>query len=131
MRNIGTLPDEKRARSFSDLLLSRKIRNEIEPEAGTAWLVWVLDEERVPEAQGLLATFLANPDSTEFRDAKREAAKVRASGVGLDKQSIEWLLIWLVICFTGLVGRVANTAHVTGLVVGMIWGRVSAYLATR
>ncbi|HMP01955.1 MAG TPA: hypothetical protein PKC45_05585 [Gemmatales bacterium] len=31
------------------------------------------------------------------------------------------LLIWLVVCMTGLLGSIANTAHVAGLVVGMAW----------
>lgn len=54
-----------------------------------------------------------------------------ASGVYLDNTSIQWLLIWLVVCFTGAVGRVANVAHLTGLILGVLWGRVSAYLAIR
>jgi len=55
----------------------------------------------------------------------------RASGLFLDRQTIQWLLIWLVVCFTGMVGNVANTAHVTGLVIGMIWGGASAWVASR
>ena len=54
-----------------------------------------------------------------------------ASGLFLDRQNIQWLLIWQVVCFTGAVGNVANTAHVTGLVIGVVWGRVSAYFASR
>lgn len=33
-----------------------------------------------------------------------------------------WMMAWLVICFTGVVGSVANGAHVVGLAVGAIWG---------
>lgn len=55
----------------------------------------------------------------------------RASGLGLDQQSVNILLIWLVVCFTGLVGPVANFAHLGGLVSGMAIGRISAYLALR
>jgi GlpG protein len=55
----------------------------------------------------------------------------RASGLFLDRQSVTMLLIWLVICFTPVVGHVANAAHVIGLAVGVIWGRVSAYFAVR
>ena len=51
------------------------------------------------------------------------------SGVYLDRASIQWLLIWLVVCFTGAVGPVANVAHVAGLVIGILWGRLSAYFA--
>jgi GlpG protein len=55
----------------------------------------------------------------------------RASGLYLDRQSVQWLLIWLVICYAGLVGRIANTAHVAGLAIGAVWGGVSAYFALR
>ena len=55
----------------------------------------------------------------------------RASGLYLDRQNIQWLLVWLVICYTGMVGNIANTAHVTGLVIGMVWGGVSAFFASR
>jgi GlpG protein len=53
------------------------------------------------------------------------------SGLGLEPQSVTILLVWLVICYTGIVGAVANTAHLTGLILGLVWGRVSAYLASR
>jgi GlpG protein len=53
-----------------------------------------------------------------------------ASGVSLDRASVQWLLLWLVVCFTGAVGNVANVAHVVGLVIGVIWGRLSAYFAS-
>jgi GlpG protein len=55
----------------------------------------------------------------------------RASGLFLDRQTVIMLLAWLVICYTGIMGPVANTAHLVGLIVGVIWGRVSAYVALR
>lgn len=55
----------------------------------------------------------------------------RASGLFLSKQNVTGLLIWLVVCFTGIVGPVANAAHFVGLVVGMAWGGATAYLAMR
>jgi len=36
-------------------------------------------------------------------------------------------LIWLVICFTGLVGPIANVAHLVGLSMGMILGYAVAW----
>ena len=53
----------------------------------------------------------------------------RTSGLGLDQQSVTILLVWLVVCFTGAVGHVANFAHLGGLVSGMAIGWLSAYLA--
>ena len=55
----------------------------------------------------------------------------RASGLYLDRQSVTILLIWLVVCFTGIIGPVANAAHLAGLIIGMVWGRIAAYLAVR
>ncbi len=55
----------------------------------------------------------------------------RASGLFLNQQSVTILLIWLVVCFTNMVGPVANYAHLGGLVSGMAIGHVSAYLALR
>jgi GlpG protein len=55
----------------------------------------------------------------------------RASGLFLNQQSVTILLVWLVVCFTGFVGPVANYAHLAGLASGMAIGRASAYLAMR
>lgn len=55
----------------------------------------------------------------------------RSSGLYMDRQTVIYLLIWLVVCFTGLIGPVANAAHLGGLIVGMVWGRINAYLAMR
>ena len=55
----------------------------------------------------------------------------RASGLFLHQQSVTILLVWLVVCFTNVLGPVANYAHLGGLVSGMAIGRVSAYLAMR
>jgi GlpG protein len=54
-----------------------------------------------------------------------------ASGVGLDAQSRMMSLIWLVVCMTGMVGPIANTAHFSGLILGMAWGWASARLSQR
>jgi membrane associated rhomboid family serine protease len=36
------------------------------------------------------------------------------------------MLIWLVACFTGLLGPIANYAHLAGLLMGMAWGWISS-----
>ena len=41
------------------------------------------------------------------------------------------LLIWFVVCFTGLVGNIANAAHTLGLIVGVIAGWLAAQRALR
>ncbi|MEA2736235.1 MAG: rhomboid protease GlpG [Humisphaera sp.] len=39
-------------------------------------------------------------------------------GLGINQQSATIMIAWLFLCMTGLVGPVANTAHVAGLLVG-------------
>jgi GlpG protein len=53
------------------------------------------------------------------------------SGLFLDRQSVVWLVGWLIFCFTGFAGPIANAAHFIGLVVGMVWGGAAAIIATR
>jgi len=53
------------------------------------------------------------------------------SGLFASRQAITVMLVWFVLCFTGLLGPVANTAHAAGLAAGMAWGFVSARLARR
>lgn len=42
--------------------------------------------------------------------------------IGLAKNTVMILMIWLVFCMTGAIGPIGNTAHVVGLVVGMGFG---------
>ena len=45
-------------------------------------------------------------------------------GIGVPKGMLNFLLIWLVICWTGLLGPVANISHTSGLVCGIILGLI-------
>ena len=49
-----------------------------------------------------------------------------ASGLFLHQSTVVMMMIWLVLCFTGLLGPVANYAHLAGLLMGMAWGYVSS-----
>ena len=42
--------------------------------------------------------------------------------LGASQQTVGFLLAWLLICMTGVVGNIANAAHVIGLLVGVIFG---------
>lgn len=50
-----------------------------------------------------------------------------ASQLHLQPQTVSFMLIWYLLCLTGLVGHVANVAHTAGALVGIAWG----YLAAR
>ena len=48
------------------------------------------------------------------------------SGLFLHPSTVTMMLIWLVVCYTNLLGPIANTAHLVGLLMGAAWG----YLAS-
>ena len=46
----------------------------------------------------------------------------------LHPQTVQIMLMWMVLCFTGMLGPIANGAHVGGLVIGALLGISSARL---
>ena len=48
-----------------------------------------------------------------------------ASGYFLHPSTVTMMIIWYVLCLTGLLGHIANTAHTVGLGVGCAWGWLS------
>ena len=69
MRQIAILPDDA-ARKFADYLLTLKIDTRLESEpAGVA--VWVLDEDRVPQARQELQEFTHNPSDARYREDRK------------------------------------------------------------
>jgi GlpG protein len=77
MRQIGSFPNEAQARFFTDYLLSRDIRSQLEPEPDRSWSIWIQDEDQINEAQAALKRFQANPTAEEFQKAPEEAARAR------------------------------------------------------
>lgn len=74
MRPIGHLESEEQARTFADYLFVRGIEAQVEPAKNGAFAVWVVDEDRVDEGQGLLSRFRSMPDADEFHGAPAAAA---------------------------------------------------------
>ena len=77
MRPIGQLESEEQARTLADYLFIRGVETQVEPGKGNAWVVWVVDEERVDEAKALLSRFRSMPDAEEFHQASAAAAERR------------------------------------------------------
>lgn len=78
MRNIGTLPTEKDAKTLSGVLYVRGIETDIEDEDDGTFSIWVHDDDHIAEATATLTRFRVNPDDAEFSTAVREADAKRA-----------------------------------------------------
>ncbi len=74
MRVIGHLESEAIARTFSDYLYVKGIKNQVEPENDGSWAVWIHAEDEMEQARGLLRSFVANPGDAGVR---RTAEKAR------------------------------------------------------
>ena len=48
----------------------------------------------------------------------------RSFAAGLHKTTVNMMLIWFVLCWTGMLGNIANWAHTMGLLAGALWAFV-------
>jgi GlpG protein len=71
---IGHVATEPAARTFSDYLYVKGIRNQLEAEADGTWAIWIHGEDELEQARSLLRSFLVNPDDA---GVKRTAAHAR------------------------------------------------------
>src|SRR4051812_12525664 len=84
MRQIGTLPSGDAARKLADYLLTLKIDTRLE-EQPDGWVVWVCDEDRVPQARQEFTNFQDNPRDERFQGAGRVAQQLRRQEIAADE----------------------------------------------
>ena len=84
MRQIGTLPDGDAARRLADYLLTLKIETRLDQQP-EGWIVWVCDEDRVPQARAEFAEFERNPADARFAQAARTAQELRLREIEEDE----------------------------------------------
>lgn len=77
MRPIGQLATMEQAQTFADYLYVHDIEVQLEPGKDGGQVLWVVDEDRVDEARGLLSRFRSMPDAEEFYQASQAAAERR------------------------------------------------------
>lgn len=53
------------------------------------------------------------------------------AGYALRREIVIFMLVWLVICYVGLAGIVANEAHLAGLISGCVLGALTGYYRRR
>jgi GlpG protein len=87
MRPIGQLEAEQDARVLADYLFVQGIETQLEPAKGSAFTVWVVDEDRVAEARALLSRFRSMPDAEEFHQASRAAEERRREAQKADRET--------------------------------------------
>src|SRR5437660_9132511 len=84
MRLICHLADESSARMFADYLYVQGIENQLEQQKQDGWAVWILDEDKIDRATGLLTAFRQDPAAPKYRTEAKSAAELRA-GEAKDK----------------------------------------------
>lgn len=75
MRIIGHLTEERAAATFGDYLYLQGIENEIEREKDGSFAVWILSEEHLDLAKGLLARYRLDPSGSEYQTASEQAQR--------------------------------------------------------
>jgi GlpG protein len=76
MRQVGTLSSQSEAQRFAAWLVTQQIAAHAEQENG-GWVVWVRDEDRLPQAREALAHFREHPGDAKYQDAERTAEAAR------------------------------------------------------
>ena len=55
----------------------------------------------------------------------------RAFGIALHQSTVIMMIAWFVLCWTGILGPIANWAHTAGAVIGIVWGLLDRGAARR
>lgn len=76
MRQVGTLPSEREARQFAAWLVAQHIDAHAEAE-NEGWVVWVREEDQLPQARDGLARFRDNPSDPQYHNAIQAAENLK------------------------------------------------------
>ncbi len=72
MRQVGTLPTEIAARRFAAWLVAQRIEAHAEQE-GAGFVVWVRDEDKMPQAREAFLHFRDHSDDPKYLNAEKSA----------------------------------------------------------
>lgn len=86
MRELGGVDTSRSAGILADYLLARGIKTELRPKADGGTSLWVIDENRLPEARSAYDAFLKNPADPSFVAAATEAVAVRKAEAKKEKE---------------------------------------------
>jgi GlpG protein len=77
MRQIGSLGDERGARTLVDYLLTEGIQAQIDSDADR-WAIWVREESQLERSKQILEQFREQPDDPKYAAARRNADQLRS-----------------------------------------------------
>jgi len=86
MRQLGTLESETEARRLADYLLTQDISTMVEADNGH-YAIWVREENQVESAREIFHRFLEDPERPEYRQAAKQAGKLRSEEEKRQKQA--------------------------------------------
>lgn len=125
MRLVGELEELANANTFSDYLTQLGIENEIieEPSGDkVAYEIWVHEEDRIEESEGLLKKFRENPDDEEYQGVSEKARKIKKQAEKEAKEQPQYMDARTTIFYRGTTRRGALTLLLilTCVVVGVL-----------
>jgi GlpG protein len=94
MRLVGEIEELANARTFSDYLTQLGIKNQVIEEPGgdkIAHEIWVQEEDKVEEAEGLLKKFLENPGDEQYQGVSKIARKIKKQAEKEAKQGPQYM----------------------------------------
>ena len=86
MREIGSIAQEKDAKTLADFLLTLDISTKLVPNADGSSTVWVHREDRVPEARQILEEFARDPADARYQSASEAARALRKQSEQADAE---------------------------------------------
>jgi GlpG protein len=86
MRELNTFDEKKHAMNLSNLLLVKGIDSRVTGEDSGPFILWVIEEEKMDEAETIMEEFLKNPENVEYRSFARKAEEIRFEEEQEDKR---------------------------------------------
>ena len=116
MRLVGEIEDLADARTFSDYLTHLGIENRVIEESRDdkiSYEIWVHEEDKVEQSEGLLKKFLENPGDEEYQGVSKIARKIKKQAEKEAKEQPQYIDARTTIFYQG----VPRTGTLTLLIV--------------
>jgi len=94
MRLVGEIEELADSRTFSDYLIQLGIENQVieEPSGDKiAYEIWVHEEDKVEQSEGLLKKFLENPGDDQYQGVSKTARKIKKQAEKKAKEQPQYM----------------------------------------